>query len=94
MKSRDAYIAKMKLQLDELNITIKELELKAKLASIETREKYDVEIVKMRQQYQVALDKLTELKLSSEDAWKTMVAETEKVRDALVKSYHYFKSQL
>ena len=94
MSNKDAYIAKMKLQLDELNAKMSELELKAHEAKEETRERYNAEISKLHEQSQLALDKLEELKLAGETSWKNMVTETEKVRDAFIKSFHYFKSQL
>lgn len=94
MKNRDQYIAKMKLQLDELNAAMNELETKAQDAKQDAREKYKAEMAKLRQQSQLALDKLDELKAAGEDSWESLVAGTEKVRDAFVHSFHYFKSQL
>lgn len=37
---------------------------------------------------------LDELKASSEDTWKAMATEMDKVREAFVHSFHYFKSQV
>lgn len=94
MSDKDAYIAKMKLQLDELNVTMQEFELRAHEAKEETRERYDIEIRKLREQSQLAHDKLEEIKLAGENSWGNLVMETEKVRDAFIKSFHYFTSQL
>ena len=94
MSSRDQYIEKMKTQLDELNATLNELEVKAHQAKNDVHEKYLVEMSKLREQSQLAIGRLDELKTDGEDSWKSMVADTEKVRDAFVKSFHYFKSQL
>lgn len=94
MISRDQYIEKMKTQLDELNTTLNDLEVKAHKAKNDVHEKYLVEMSKLREQSQLAVDKLDELKTDGEESWKNMVADTEKVRDAFVKSFHYFKSQL
>ena len=94
MAIRDAYIEKMKLQLDELNATMNALEIKADNAKNDIHEKYITEMNALREQSQLAIDKLNGLKTTGEDSWKNMVMETEKVRDALVKSFHYFKSQL
>ena len=94
MTSRDAYIAKMKLQLDDLNSAMSELEAKAKEAKQDARDKYKAEMTKLRQQSKAAFDKLDELKAASEDSWENLVAGTEKVRDAFTHSFHYFKSQL
>lgn len=94
MKNRDEYIAKMKLQLDELNAAMNQLEAKTQEAKQDAREKYKAEMSKLRQQSQLAFDKLDELKAAGEDSWENMVAGTEKVRDAFIHSFHYFKSQL
>lgn len=94
MQKRDAYIAKMKLQLDELNATMGELEVKAQAAKEDARDKYKAEMAKLRVQSEAASAKLDEMKAASADTWEKMVAETEKVRDAFVHSYNYFKSQL
>ena len=37
--------------------------------------------------------KLDELKSASEDKWDALVAEMDKIRDAFVHSFHYFKSR-
>ncbi|MBK8891519.1 MAG: hypothetical protein IPN75_14665 [Dechloromonas sp.] len=94
MSKRDEYVAKMKLQLDELNGKMDELEAKAKEAKAEARDKYKEEMGKLRDQSKLAVAKLEELKVSGEDKWEAMVAEMEKIRDAFTHSYNYFKSQL
>ena len=94
MSKRDAYVAKMKLQLDELNAKMALLEAKAKEAKEDARDKYNEELGKLRHQSKLAVAKLDELKASGEDKWEAMVAETEKIRDAFVHSFNYFKSQL
>lgn len=94
MSKRDAYVAKMKLQLDELNAKMAELEAKAKEAKEDARDKYNEELGKLRHQSKLAVAKLDELKASGEDKWEAMVAETEKIRDAFIHSFNYFKSQL
>jgi hypothetical protein len=94
MTNRNAYIEQMKLQLDALNANMNELQDKALIAKQDARAKYQDEMAKLRHQSQLALDKLDELKASSEDGWDGVVAEMEKMRDAFTHSFHYFKSQL
>ncbi len=94
MKSRDAYITKMKLQLDELNASMAEVQAKAKEAREDARDKYKEEMAKLRHQSELAVAKLDEIKAAGEDTWEAMVAEMEKVRDAWTHSFHYFKSQV
>jgi len=94
MSKRDEYVAKMKLQLDELNAKMGELEAKAKEAKEDARDKYKEEMGKLRHQSKLAAAKLDELKASGEDKWEAIVAEMEKIRDAFTHSFNYFKSQL
>lgn len=94
MTKRDVYIAKMKLQLDELNVSMGKLEVYAIEAKEDAREKYKEEMVKLRYQSDLALGKLDDLKSTSEEAWESMVTEMEKVRDAFTHSFRDFKSRL
>lgn len=94
MPNRDEYIAKMKLQLDELDAKMDKLEAKATEAKEDARAKYREEIAKLRQQSTLAKGKLEELKASGEDKWEAVVTEMEKIRDAFIHAFRYFKSQL
>ena len=94
MSKRDAYIEKMKLQLDELNAKMHDLEAKAEGAKDDVRDKYREEMRKLRHQSKLAVAKLDEIKAAGESTWEAMVAEMEKIRDAFIHSFHYFKSQL
>lgn len=94
MSKHDVYVAKMKLQLDELNAKMTELELKAKEAKLEAREAYERQMAKLRQDSRAALAKLEELKAAGDDSWHKMVSEMEKMRDAFRHSFNYFKSQV
>ena len=94
MSNRDVYIAKMKLQLDELNGQMSILEAKAKEAREDARARYQEEMAKLRDQSKLAQGKLDTMKSATEEAWDATVAEMEKVRDAFVHSFSYFKSQI
>ncbi len=94
MSTRDTYIEKIRLQLDELTVTLNELEIEAKQVKNEVRAKFLLEMAKLREQSLLAVDKLDELKEDGEESWKSLVAETEKIQSAFVKSFHYFKSQI
>lgn len=93
MTSRNVYIAKMKLQLDELNAEMTRLESKAQIAKEEARDRYKEKMSKLRDQSKLAVTKLDEVMAAGEDTWETMVADMEKMRDAFAHSFHYFKSQ-
>jgi hypothetical protein len=94
MTTRTAYIAKVKLQLDELNASMTHFEARAQDAKDDARANYHAEMAKLRHQSKLALAKLEEIKSSTEESWQGMVTEMEKVRDAFVHSFSYFKSQI
>lgn len=94
MTTRDAYITKMKHQLDDLNDQMAKLEARAQEAREDVRDTYKAEMVKLHHQSDLAKAKLAEMQASTESAWDKMVAEMDKMRDAFVHSFNYFKSQV
>jgi len=95
MKSqRDEYTKKMKEQLDALNTELDAIEARASEVKAEARKTYQAEMKKLRERSKVAVDKFAEFKDASEENWDKMTAKMEKVRDAFVSSFHYFKSQV
>jgi hypothetical protein len=94
MSQHHAYIEKMKHQLDELNLQMAALDAKAKDARAEARDTYRKEMDKLRHQSQLAAARMDEMKAATEETWESMVIEMEKVRDAFIHSFKYFKSQI
>lgn len=94
MSKRDAYIQKLKLQLDGLNLKMNELDVRAQGVKAEARDMYNAEMLKVHQQSALAITRLDEIRIAGENSWEAMVAEMEKVHNAFVRSFHYFKSQL
>ncbi len=94
MTQKSAYIEKMKSQLDYLNTNMNALQAKAAEAKADARDMYKAEMAKLQEQSQLAVAKLGEMKTAGEESWDAMVAEMDKVRDAFVHSFHYFKSQV
>lgn len=91
--NRDEYTAKMKLELDEFNIKMEELESKSNEAKADARVKYKSELLKLRNQSDQAIAKLEQLRDAGEDSWEKLVAEADKIRHAFVHSINYFKAQ-
>jgi predicted nucleic acid-binding Zn-ribbon protein len=94
MTQKSSYIEAMKAQLDALNENMNTLQAKADEARDDVRDMYKTEMAKLQEQSKLAVAKLGEMKTASEESWDSMVAEMEKVRDAFVHSFHYFKSQV
>lgn len=94
MSKREIYTAKIKLELDQLNLKMNKLDAKANEAKEDAREKYKEEMTKLRAQSKLAVAELETLKTATEDKWESMVAGVERVRDAFAHSFNYFKSQV
>lgn len=94
MTSRETYVARMKLQLDELNSKMTEMEGKAKVARAEARDAYRAEVDKLHEHSKQALSKLDELGKAGETTWEAMVSEMDKVRDAFMHSFKDFKARI
>jgi predicted nucleic acid-binding Zn-ribbon protein len=94
MTNRETYINKMKLQLDELNDKMEALEAKASDAKDAAHAKYVEQMATLRAQSKETKAKFDDLVAAGEDKWDNVVTEMEKVRDAFVHSFNYFKSQL
>lgn len=63
-------------------------------AQASMRASYQKDMEQLREQSAHARAKMEELKSVGEDRWDAMVTEMEKVRDAFVHSFSYFKSQV
>ena len=94
MVTKNAYIEKMKAQLDELNVRMERLGERATEAQASVHATYAKDMAQLRERSIQAKTKMEELKVAGEDRWDAMVTEMEKVRDAFVHSFSYFKSQL
>lgn len=94
MTARDDYIARMKTQLDELNAKMDRAEAKAKEAKADARIAYQEEMTKLRHQSSLAAAKFDQVKAATEESWDGMVTDMEKLRDAFVHSFRYFRSQM
>ncbi|MFZ6816869.1 hypothetical protein [Undibacterium sp. Ji22W] len=94
MQSRSEYIELMRQELDALDMQLHRLELSAANLQEDARIRYNLEVDKVKIQSALAKEKFANLLDSSEASWNNMVTETEKIRDAFVNSFHYFKSQI
>lgn len=94
MPSRDEVIAKLKDQLDLLNVKLAELEAKADEASGDAKAEYEKQVRHLKEMAQPAKDKFSELKSSGEGQLDRASAEADKYYKALRQSFNYFKSQI
>jgi uncharacterized protein YukE len=94
MSRRHDYVEKIKQQLDEMNAKIDEIQAKKSQAEGRAKEEYQEHLATFRERAEVTRAKLREIRESPEGSWEELKAEMEKIREALVHSYRYFKSQL
>ena len=90
---REDYSARIKLQLDEFNSKVDQLEEKIHEANTEARASYRIELAKLRLQSEQATDTLHQLRADGAATWDQMVREMDKVRNAFSHALNDFKSQ-
>jgi predicted nucleic acid-binding Zn-ribbon protein len=94
MTTRDEYVEKMKVRLDEWNGEIDRLEAKLAEAGEETKVRLQPPIAKARESRDRVVSKLGELKQSGETSFDSAKDEIEHMWKTLKQSVNYFKSQL
>jgi hypothetical protein len=69
MSERDAYVQKLKAQLDEWNAEIDRLEAQARQAGGDARLQYEKQVQSLREQRRDAETRLAGLRAATGDAW-------------------------
>ena len=87
MKSRDEHIQELKQQLDTWNAKIDELEVQAKLAEMENREKYEAEIQRFKKKRDELRKTIEEMAHSGEAAFSELQRGAEQAWEALSEAY-------
>jgi adenylylsulfate kinase len=72
MSEKDAYVEKLKAQLDEWNAELDKLEAEARKADAETRLNYEKHMKELRRRSDEAQRTLTELRNAKDDAWEDL----------------------
>ena len=78
MSKRDKFVARMKLQLDEVKEDLHKLESAIGNAQAGVRDKYRKSIEELREKRLVVETKLDEIEHSGEEAWEDLKDETER----------------
>jgi hypothetical protein len=71
-EKREAYVEKLKTQLDELNSDLDELEAKTRNARREVKEKFERQINELRQKAGTARQRLCKIQEAQEGAWDNL----------------------
>jgi len=77
MSTRDAYVQKLKAQIDDWNADISKLEAKAGQAAADVRIKYEQSLDSLRAERDKADEKIEQIQESSDDAWEEFQAGAE-----------------
>lgn len=93
MSSRQETLDKLKLKLDEWNTKIDELEVQAKLAKMQNREKYESEIARLKQKRNELRDTLEKMPESGEKAFEELRTVAEQAWEALSDAYNRARDQ-
>ncbi len=81
MSTRDAYVQKLKAQIDDWNADITKLEAKTGQASADLRIKYEQSLDSLRAERDQVSGKLEQIQESSEDAWEEFQGSAEDLWD-------------
>ena len=95
MSTRDAYIAKLKAQLDEWNAEVRKWEeAKAKGAQADVRIEYEKQLDGFRRQRDQAMEQMRQVQTAAGDAWLDLMHGADetwaKARDAFAKARAHF----
>jgi chromosome segregation ATPase len=93
MSTRDAYVAKLKAQLDELNTDLDRLEDEARKASADAKVQYEGQIRELRQKAQGSQQTLTKIRQANENAWDDLKEGAETAWTMLKDSFAAAKSE-
>lgn len=91
--SRDAYVEKLKAQIDEWNARLDLWEAKARKATAEAKITCDRHLTEVRRKRDAAQNKLDEVKTSSGQAWEALKEGVEKAFGELKHSMEKAASQ-
>ncbi len=72
MSTRDAYVEKLKAQLDQWNAQIAEWEARGKKAQTDSHLEYEKQLAAYHQQRDQALEQLRKVQGASADAWQEL----------------------
>ena len=97
MSERDAYVAKLKAQLDEWNADVKKWEAKAREAQADVRVEYEKQLEIFRRQRDQAMQQMQKVQSAAGEAWLELVRGADdawtKAREAFAKASSHFQKK-
>lgn len=96
MSTRDAYVAKIKAQIDQWNAEIDKFQALARQAAADVRIDYEEQIANLKGRRAALEERLANLQQAGDDAWEELKDGTEKalmsLKDALAKARSRFSA--
>jgi hypothetical protein len=86
MSDRDAYVQKLKAQIDIWNAELDKLQAEMNKASADARIRYEEHMVQLRRERDEAMAKMVEMQQASDDAWDDLREGVENAFDAMKSS--------
>ena len=87
MSERDAYIEKMKAQLDAWNAKIDQFEAQARKAGADAQLQYEKQLEELRESRDDAAKHLKELQVASNEAWESLQRGAENAWDEMARAF-------
>ncbi len=94
MDKKDAYVEKLKAQLDLWKADIDKLEAKAKKATAEARVKYEERIDELRSKWDNTMDKLMDIENIDEYEWEDLKTEVDKIGESFFEEYKKLRKKI
>ena len=95
MNKRDAYVEKLKAQLDQWNAELTKWEAKSRSAQAGMRVEYDKHLESLRQHRSHVLDQMHKVQAASGEAWVDLIRGADdawaKMREAFEKAQSHFR---
>lgn len=93
MSEREAYVEKVKAQIDQWNAEIAKFQAKAREATADAKIEYEEEIAGLKGRRDALLERLDELEKAGEGAWSDVRDATEKAFDGLKEAFAKARSR-
>jgi uncharacterized coiled-coil DUF342 family protein len=93
MSTRDAYVQKLKAQIDDWNADITKLEAKAGHAAADVRIKYEHSLDSLRAERDAVHAKVEQIQGSTEDAWEELKDHAEELWEKTKRAFAAAKAE-
>ncbi len=94
MDKKDAYVEKLKAQLDLWKTDMDKLEAKARKAKADAKIKYEERIDELRSKWDATMDKLLDIENVEEHQWDDFKKEVDKLGESFFEEYKKVRKKI